>query len=100
MPGRDSTTGPFEETMPAHQRSASSDLREHSLSAYTAVCLAGLSPPVVTETLYALARRLDPPIVPREVFVVTTGRAREVVRRALAGPRGAVARLRDEYDLP
>ncbi len=37
----------------------------------------GLSPQIVTETLYALAVRREPPFVPTEVQLVTTARGRE-----------------------
>lgn len=65
-----------------------------------AVCLAGLSPAVVTETLYALAVGGARRVVPREVHVLTTGRAYPRVVGTLLGPDGALERLRKEYRLP
>lgn len=65
-----------------------------------AVCLAGLSPAVVTEALYALATRRPARVVPAEIHIVTThGGYPEVVGKLL-GPRGALARLREQYRLP
>ncbi len=65
-----------------------------------AVCLAGLSPAVVTEALYALAVARKPPIVPDEVHIITTVDAHRLLVRALLGPGGAIARLRRDYALP
>lgn len=65
-----------------------------------ALCLAGLSPAVVTETLYGLAVARRPPVVPEEVHIVTTGAAYPAVAGRLLGPEGALARLRREYRLP
>jgi len=57
-----------------------------------ALCLAGLSPAVVTETLHALARRRPRPIVPRDVHIVTTQSGHRQVVALLLGPDGALAR--------
>ncbi|MDR7491964.1 MAG: CRISPR-associated ring nuclease Csm6 [Armatimonadota bacterium] len=65
-----------------------------------AICLAGLSPAVVTETLYALAVASPRPVVPSEVHVLTTQRGYPRVVATLLGPDGALARLRAEYRLP
>jgi CRISPR-associated protein (TIGR02584 family) len=64
------------------------------------VCLAGLSPAVVTETLYALAVKRRPPVVPDEVYILTTAGARASVMRALLGKRGAIRALALELGLP
>jgi CRISPR-associated protein (TIGR02584 family) len=64
------------------------------------LCLAGLSPAVVTEALYALAVVRRPPIYPAEVVIVTTGDAAAVVEQTLLGPSGAIERLVAEYRLP
>lgn len=65
-----------------------------------ALCLAGLSPAVVTETLFGLAVARRPPVVPDEVHILTTGAAYPGVAGCLLGPEGALARLRREYGLP
>lgn len=65
-----------------------------------AVCLAGLSPAVITETLYALATRRRRPVIPREVHLITTHGGYPTVVAALMGPAGALARLRQQYRLP
>lgn len=52
------------------------------------VCVAGLSPQVVTETIYALAVESDEPFVPTEVHVVTTDIGREHVQRDLLDQSG------------
>src|SRR5437867_4493919 len=65
-----------------------------------AVCLVGLSPAVVTETLYALAVRHRPRIAPDELHIITTLAGLSHVSGSLLGPEGALARLRTEYRLP
>jgi CRISPR-associated protein (TIGR02584 family) len=61
-----------------------------------AVC--GLTPQVVTETLWALNRR-TPPIYPVEIWILTTERGREICQRTLLGQNGALARYAREYRL-
>ena len=62
------------------------------------VALCGLTPQVVTETLWALNRR-NPPIHPGEIRIITTERGREVCLKSLLGPRGALVRYAREYRL-
>lgn len=54
------------------------------------LCLAGLSPAVVTEALYALAVVRRPPVYPSEIVIITTGHAVEAVEDTLLGPAGAI----------
>lgn len=60
------------------------------------VALCGLTPQVVTETLWALANR-DPPIHPAEMWILTTQAGRARCLRMLLGPKGALARYVREY---
>lgn len=64
----------------------------------------GLTPQVVTETLYALAVKPSqgtPPWIPNEVHVITTARGADNVRLALLHPAtGWFHRLRADYALP
>ncbi len=65
------------------------------------LAVTGLSPQVVTETLYALAVRRDPPFVPTEIALVTTRKGAEHVRLDLLSQEpGWFHRLRRDYDLP
>jgi CRISPR-associated protein (TIGR02584 family) len=64
-----------------------------------AVCLAGLSPAVVTEALYALITRRPLAVVPWAVHVVTTHAAYPRVVGQLLGPTGGLARLREQCRL-
>jgi CRISPR-associated protein (TIGR02584 family) len=64
-----------------------------------ALCLAGLSPAVVTEALYALAMR-RPRILPGGLHIITTAEGYAAVAATLLGPSGALDRLRTEYRLP
>jgi CRISPR-associated protein (TIGR02584 family) len=60
------------------------------------VALCGTTPQVVTETLWALGRR-SPPVVPDEIWILTTTVGRDACRKALLGQDGAVARYFRDY---
>jgi CRISPR-associated protein (TIGR02584 family) len=62
--------------------------------------LSGLNPQVVTETVYALAVKRQPPFVPDEVHVVSTEAGAVLARRALTGVGNQLASLCVDYDLP
>ncbi len=65
------------------------------------LAVTGLSPQVVTETLYALAVRRDPPFMPTEIVLVTTRKGAEHVRLdLLSQDPGWFQRLGRDYDLP
>ncbi len=62
------------------------------------LCATGLAPQVVTETLYALHRRLDPPFHPDRLILVSTTAGLEVLRRQLLEePAGALLRFRRDW---
>lgn len=64
------------------------------------LAVSGLTPQVVTETLYALTRQ-QPPFVPTEVHVITTAEGATRLRLALlSGEPGWFARLCRDYELP
>jgi len=65
------------------------------------LAVTGLSPQVVTETLYALAVGAERPWVPTEVHLITTGEGARRARLALL-PEGKdwFGRLRRDYGLP
>ncbi len=63
------------------------------------LCVTGLSPQIVTETLYVLATQQN--WVPEAVHIVTTlTGARELKLNLLAEPNGWLHRLRADYALP
>lgn len=65
------------------------------------LAVVGLTPQVVTESLYFLAVRRSPPFVPTEIHVVSTEEGRNRVRDSLFGSEtGALADLVREYQLP
>jgi CRISPR-associated protein (TIGR02584 family) len=64
------------------------------------LCVTGLSPQIVTETVYALARTVEPAWVPTEVHVATTARGADMVRlNLLSSEPGHFARLCADYGL-
>ncbi|MBK8964255.1 MAG: TIGR02584 family CRISPR-associated protein [Candidatus Competibacteraceae bacterium] len=65
------------------------------------LCVAGLSPQIVTETLYALTVTGEPRFVPTEIHILTTAEGAERARLTLLGDEpGWFQRLRQDYGLP
>jgi CRISPR-associated protein (TIGR02584 family) len=65
------------------------------------LAVTGLSPQVVTETLYGLVLKRDPAWIPTEIRIVTTRLGADNVRRTLlSDDPGWFHRLREEYRLP
>jgi len=65
------------------------------------LAVTGMSPQIVTETLWALAVRQDPRFLPTEIHVVSTQEGADRVRlQLLASESGYFHRLRADYDLP
>lgn len=60
------------------------------------IALCGLTPQVVTETLWALHHR-TPPIHPTEIWILTTQEGAKACRAKLLGTNGALARFVHEY---
>lgn len=64
------------------------------------LCVVGLTPQVITETLYALAVLRDPPFVPTEIRVVTTSEGSQRALLTLLDPdTGALPQLSQDYAL-
>ncbi len=64
------------------------------------LAVTGLTPQVVTETLYALACRAEAPWIPDEIHLITTTTGAENARLNLLLPDGWFHRLRADYRLP
>ena len=65
------------------------------------VAVTGLSPQIVTETLYALAVDQETPFVPTEIHLITTADGAERASDSLLHPEsGWFHRLRADYGLP
>lgn len=64
------------------------------------LAVTGLTPQIVTETLYALACRDTDPWVPHEVHLITTTTGAESARLNLLHGNGWFHRLCRDYDLP
>jgi CRISPR-associated protein (TIGR02584 family) len=65
------------------------------------LCVTGMSPQIVTETVYALTTRPEDAWVPDEVHLITTAKgARNAELRLLSDDPGWFHRLRRDYALP
>ena len=64
------------------------------------LAVSGLSPQIVTETLYALAVRAARPWIPTEIRLLTTARGAEHARLNLLSGDRWFGRLRADYGLP
>ena len=80
----------------------STEMKEpHEYSHRLLVAVTGLSPQIVTETLYALAVGQQPPFVPTEIRLITTKEGEEHAKLSLLHPEsGWFHRLRADYGLP
>lgn len=64
------------------------------------IVVSGLSPQVVTETVYALTQdKGSPPFIPTRVIVVTTGDGARIAEESLFGPHDQFSKLCREYEL-
>jgi len=50
------------------------------------LCLTGMSPQIVTETVFALAVQNDPPWIPEEIHIITTSEGSKIARKELTDP--------------
>ena len=65
------------------------------------LCVSGLSPQIVTETLYALSVENEPRFVPTEIHLLTTAEGAQRARLTLLSDEpGWFHRLRRDYGLP
>lgn len=86
--------------IPPFSRKRDDPLGESTYERRVLLCVTGLSPQVVTETVFALAQR-SPPWIPTEVHVLTTVTGAKRARLLLLAPdRNQFGRLLDDYSLP
>ncbi len=62
------------------------------------VAVTGMSPQIITETVYALHKQHD--WLPDEIFVLTTQSGKQKLVGSLLGENGFFRRLQQDYDLP
>ncbi len=73
----------------------------HDFSRRVLLVVTGLSPQIVTETVFALTRRIDPAFVPTEIHLLTTSYGAERARLTLLSDEpGWFHRLVRDYSLP
>ena len=73
----------------------------HTFPRRILLAVTGLSPQIITETVYALAVQRDPPWVPGEVHLLTTVEGAQRARLALLSEDpGWFHRLQLDYQLP
>ena len=76
-------------------------MQPHEYPRRVFLAVTGLSPQVVTETLYALFRQVDPPFVPTEIHLLTTSEGAERARLSLLHDEiGWFRRFCADYELP
>ena len=61
------------------------------------VFVAGMTPQIITETIYALSQK-NPPVRPDEIYIITTTIGRRYIDDSLIG-RGILRRLFEEYGI-
>ncbi|MFN3531870.1 MAG: CRISPR-associated ring nuclease Csm6 [Candidatus Brocadia sp.] len=62
------------------------------------ICVAGATPQIVTETIYALSKNI-PPVFVKELYIITTSRGKQLIADTLLS-QGMLKRLITEYKLP
>ncbi|MEI7970802.1 MAG: CRISPR-associated ring nuclease Csm6 [Betaproteobacteria bacterium] len=73
----------------------------HLFSRRILLAVTGLSPQVVTETLFALTQEQSPPFVPTEIHLITTAQGAEHARlELLSAAPGWFHRFSRDYGLP
>ena len=73
---------------PDKMRSMKSNRAVHQHPRRILLAVTGLSPQIVTETLYALALTREPAFIPTEVHLLTTADGAKFARAALLHPDG------------
>ena len=61
--------------------------------------VAGGSPAIVTETLYALTQTTDKPFIPTEIHIITTNGSYQNIKDTLLGENGKVQQLCKDYSI-
>jgi len=76
------------------------DIKWHQMKKYreTGIFLAGMTPQIVTETIYALSQK-KPPVHLDEMFIITTSAGRACIEETL-NKDGVLVQLAKEYGLP
>jgi CRISPR-associated protein (TIGR02584 family) len=76
------------------------DCRPESFPVRKLLAVTGMSPQIVTETLYYLACRRDPPFIPTEIHVLTTRKGKQTaIHSLLEGRNRQFFRFCEEYGL-
>ena len=76
-------------------------MKDHSYPRRILLAVTGLTPQVITETLYALAVQRQPAFIPTDIHLLTTYEGAEAARLGLLSDEpGWFQRLRADFDLP
>ena len=76
---------------------------QHSPESYSRrilLTLAGHSPAIITETLYALTQVQQPAYIPTEIRIITTSSGKAMLMKTLIGENGVLPRFCVEYGIP
>ena len=75
----------------------------HEYSRRVLLCVIGMTPQLVTETLYKLTQETDPAYIPTEIHLITTGEGKRSAQNALLGvegQRGEFYNFCHDYSMP
>jgi CRISPR-associated protein (TIGR02584 family) len=62
------------------------------------IFVAGATPQIITETIYALSQK-DPPVYPHEIYIITTSTGKKIIKDTLV-KKGILNELFTEYNIP
>lgn len=62
------------------------------------IFVAGTTPQIITETIYALSKR-NPPIYPQKLYIITTSIGRKIIKNTII-KKGILESLFKEYNIP
>ena len=71
-----------------------------TISHRSLVCVTGMSPQVVTETLYALIHDTQAPFIPNEIHIISTARGKRFAESVLLGENGYISQMIKDFKLP
>ncbi len=81
------------------KKATQKNLHKAAAKQHILVAVTGNTPQIVTETLYVLAIKRQPPVPISAVYILTTAKGAEIAWNRLGGDAGAIADFQREYDI-